>query len=299
MNKATIPIATHSGDLKIGDGVIECAVLEDGRRVLTQQGFLLAIGRARTARGGQGSSLGVIPVLAAKNLQAFIDDELEQQMQPVEFRTPRGAIAYAFPAEALPKVCNVYLLARDKGALDERQKPIAAQCDILMRGLATVGIVALVDEATGYQQDRARDALAEYLRKFISDELCRWVKTFPNEFYKELFRVYGLPYSGFNSRRPSFVGRVTNNLVYKRLGPEVLKELEARNPKMPTGRRRHKHFQWLTEDIGHPRLREHIFALITLLRVCPSGNRAQFKQLVDRALPLWENTQQKALPGMD
>src|SRR5690606_18352783 len=73
------------------------------------------------------------------------------------------------------------------------------------------------------------------------------------------------------------------DLVYARLAPDMLKELEKRNPKDDRGHRRARHHQWLTEDVGHPALAQHLHALIALMRA--SDNWAQFKTLIARALP--------------
>ena len=48
----------------------------------------------------------------------------------------------------------------------------------------------IVDEATGYQYDRARDALSTILEEFIAKELAQWVKTFPDEFYKKMYDLH-------------------------------------------------------------------------------------------------------------
>jgi len=77
------------------------------------------------------------------------------------------------------------------GKLHHQQEHIAEQREILVRGFARVGIIALVDEATGYQEDRARDALAKILEAFIAKELRKWISTFPIDYYKELFRLRG------------------------------------------------------------------------------------------------------------
>lgn len=301
----TIPLAKYESTIVVHDAVIPCAVLEDGRRLLTQQGFLRAIGRARTAKGGQGSSVdGVIPFLAAKNLSALVDDELREMLRPIKFRTLGGRPAYGFPAEALPEVCNLYLKARDNDSLHKWQEPVAARCDMLVRGLAVVGIVALVDEATGYQRDRANDALSEILRAFISTKLRAWVKTFPNEFYKELFRVYGLTYSEFTSKRPAFIGSLTRNLIYDRLPSGVIEELEAKNPRDEQGRRKTHHHRWLSEDIGHPALERQIWSVITILKLVPDGQPEVLWPLVDRALkkppkPSELLAQNGFLPGLE
>jgi hypothetical protein len=75
--------------------------------------------------------------------------------------------------------------------LTKSQKIVGKKADILVRALASVGILALVDEATGYQYDRARHALEEILDKFISKELRKWAKTFPDEFYEQMFKLRG------------------------------------------------------------------------------------------------------------
>jgi hypothetical protein len=43
----------------------------------------------------------------------------------------------------------------------------------------------------------------------------------------------------------------TRDLVYERLAPGVLAELEQRSPKDENGRRKNKLHQWLSDDYGH------------------------------------------------
>jgi hypothetical protein len=85
-------------------------------------------------------------------------------------------------APILADVCDAVLAARRMGGvLAANQTNLADQCEILVRALARVGIIALVDEATGYQRDREKDALAKILEAWISKELAAWVKTFPTD----------------------------------------------------------------------------------------------------------------------
>jgi hypothetical protein len=145
----------------------------------------------------------------------------------------------------------------------------------------------LVDEATGFQEVRARRALEQILEKFISDELLKWAKMFPDEFYQQLARLRGLHYSEIATKRPAYIGHLTNDIVYDRLAPGVLKELKDITPKDDKGRRKHKYHQRLTEDIGNPRLREHLWAVIALMRA--SSNWRNFYSLLNRAFPKWED----------
>ena len=240
------------------------------------------------------------PFLAAKNLEPFIDEDLRRSSAPIVFRTKKGGgregnLAYGYAAELLPKVCEVMLRARDAGGvLLQQQQRLAKEADILMRGFAHVGIIALIDEATGYQYQRSRAALEEILEKFIAKELQPWAKRFPDEFYEEMFRLRGWPYDPESVKRPSYVGKLTNDLVYARLAPAILDELRAKNPPDAKGRRRHKHHQWLTDDIGHPKLREHLAAVVALEKAATSWDG--FYRGIQRALPRYNQTIPLDLP---
>lgn len=282
-----IPRATHEAEILVGEAVIPCAVLKDGRRLLTQQGFLLAIGRARSAKGGQGASVDKMPAfLAASNLKAFIGKEITASTRPVRFKTLSGAAAYGYVAEMLPQVCRLYLAARDAGVLTPRQRPIAAQCYVLIQGLATVGIVALVDEATGYQRDRARDELAKILEAFVAKEIQKWLSTFELEFYELICDLRGEPLARA-TKRPAYFGKLTNNLVYRRLAPGVLEKLRELNPVTENGHRKRKHFQHLTPDVGHSKLKEHLVGVTTAMKMAKylGLDWSEFIKLLDKTHP--------------
>lgn len=294
--------ATHGSPdrpLKIGDVELQAYVLSDGTRVLSQAGFLEALGRHRKANvRREGVEERVPAILQGKAINPFISEETLEKSRPIRFRTPHGVIASGYRAELLPHVCEVYLKARDAGVLPQNQQHVAKQAEILVRGLANVGIIALVDEATGYQADRARDALARILEAFVAKELRKWVKTFPADFYKELFRLRTLPYTG-SVKRPQYIGHLTNDLVYSRLAPGVLAELKRLTPRNDKGKLKHRLFQRLTEDVGHPKLREHLASVIALMKA--ADNWDHFMPMIDRALPryvelpLFEGQEQNAL----
>jgi hypothetical protein len=173
--------------------------------------------------------------------------------------------------------------AERAGALRQNQKMFAEVAHILIRGLAHVGIVALVDEATGYQEVREKQALQAILDRYLRKELAAWAKRFPDEFYKEMFRLRGWEWLSISGKRPSIVGTYTNDLVYERLAPGILKELEARNPKDEQGKRRGKHHQLLTDDVGHPALAQHLHAVTGFMRA--SATWDQFYRMMNRAFP--------------
>ena len=151
-----------------------------------------------------------------------------------------------------------------------------------MRGLATVGVIALVDEATGYQKIREQRALATILKKSIDKELQPWTRTFDYQFYQQIFRLKG--WTGpQGAKKPSVIGHYTNDIVYARIAPGILEELKCVNPTVKPGRRASRHHQWFTPDLGHPKLREHLAAVIALMKA--SANWSRFQSNLNRALP--------------
>jgi hypothetical protein len=302
--KLTIVEATHGSPdhpLRIGSLEIPCYVLADKRRVLVQSGMMTALDMSQ-GTAGRGGGDRLAKFASTKALKPFISQKLYDLItDPIRFRTTSGNTAYGYEATVLADLCDAVLAARKDGKLNYQQEHIAEQCEILVRGFARVGIIALVDEATGYQADRVRDALAKILEAFVAKELRKWVRTFEADFYRELFRLRGLPYTG-TVKRPAYIGHLTNDIVYSRLAPGILQELRNMNPADDKGRRKAKHFQWLTDDVGHPKLRQHLAAVTALMRA--SDNWAQFKKMLDRAfpvylmLPLWAGTEDEAIPAL-
>jgi hypothetical protein len=291
-DKDPILQATHGSSdhpLRIGDISIPCYVLADGRRVVVLGGMLGALDIS-PGTAGRGGGNRLTKFISSKSLSPFIPDHVADRIRtPLRFRTPMSQVAYGYEATILPDICDAIVEAsKENEKLNYQLRHIVVRAQILQAGFARVGIIALVDEATGYQEYRAREALEEILQRFISEELMKWVKTFPDEFYRHLFRLYDWKYLQGSSRRPGFAGKVTNDIIYERLAPGVLDELRKLTPKDQKGRRRHRYFQRLTTDIGHPKLREHLSSVITLMRVSPT--RRRFYSLLNRALPKYDAT---------
>lgn len=286
----TLPQATHWGELKLGNATLQCAVLSDGRRIISQQHVHVALGgtgQPSSRKQAEDESFKPPVLLSAKNLQPFITEELASSLNsPIHYRVQRpqggGTPGVGIEASTLPRICSVWLDARSAGVLRISQQKAAQYAELLLRGLAEVGVVALVDEATGYQYDRARDALAEILEKFIAENMAKWVKTFPDEFYRQLFRLRGLSPDNIRAR-PQYFGKLTNDIVYARLAPQVLEKLKEVNPRLESGTRRSKHHQWLSRDIGHPALREHLASVVTLMKL--SQDYTDFKSKLDKIHP--------------
>jgi hypothetical protein len=277
--------APYFGEWEIAGTKLMFAVLDDEEtRVLTRATFVRAIGRTGKVKGGRAfdDEFQTPVFLTADNLKPFISQELEENSKPIHFRL-NGKQAIGYRVDLLPLVCEVFQDARDAKVLRRNQLPIADACRILYRGFARIGITALADEVTGFQEVRNRQAIRAILDKFLRKELAAWAKRFPDEFYQHIFRLKGWEWHGMKINRPQVVAHYTKDLVWSRLAPRLLEELEARNPRDERGNRKAKHHQWLTEDVGHPALAQHLYAVIGLMRVANSWE--QLNRLVNRAFP--------------
>ena len=307
---ADLPRATHDGPLQLGDAVLVAAVLPNGKRLIVQGTMLMAIGRSRTPKAGTGGSVNVdgLPFfLSAETLRPFITDELRLSTTPIFFRLKGGQRAVGYDALLLPLVCKVYQDLRDslmkkltKGDKKEgtaakhiyaKYEHIITRCDELSHGFSQRGILALVDDATGYQDDKVRQEIDRIIQAYVSPSLAPWVQKFPHSFFREAYRLLGWEYKTGQTKHSPYMGKFINKYVFDALPPGVLDELKARLPKNEHGNRRAKLWQLLTVDTGIPHLDRQLTADLTLMQI--SESKQQFEDHWDKLFG-----KQPRLPGM-
>lgn len=260
--------APYKGNLYVGEITIPCFVLENGTRVISGRSLTTSIGM-------KGRGQGTPRIVAHKTLKNFLSKELSVAIEnPIKFYGIGNRETSGYEATVLQELCEAILNARDADALKtDQEKRYAKYADILIRSFAKIGIIALVDEATGYQEIRDRVALQKILDKYITDEYSKWTKTFPDEFYKELFKLKDIPYPpGDSGKKPSYVGHWTNDIIYSRLAPGVLNKLKEKNPRQISGNRKRRHHQYLTKDYGHPELKELLSNVMFLMKASANWN---------------------------
>jgi hypothetical protein len=288
-----LPKATHQGDIKIpGLPPIPCANLDNGMRVLSERGFLEAIDRSAKAPGNRDKSGAdkLPPFLAADNLKAFVDNHLTVPTNPVSF-TPVGGgkPAFGYLAELLPEVCLIYSDALISGAVRLNQRHVAERCQRLGLAFMKIGIVAYIDEATGYQEKRPKNALEAMLEMYLLSEPAKWEKKFSYEFYKEIHRLKGWNWDSKKHTMLPTVGKIVVDVVYKRIQPDIWEEMLKKNPKDEKGRRKYKYHQFLTENIGNPHLKFHLQGVIKLMK--GSSTWSKFMFALDRYYPICNQVQ--------
>lgn len=253
-----VPVALYEGELTLGHGddagKVRCYVLSDGRRVISRTSATGAL------TGASGGDLKAYVKPVASFLSVNLDDELtEFKIEGVTNKRVFGVTAECFLA-----ICKAYVLARDEGALTtDRQYEIAKTASAFLAACATVGLIALIDEATGYQYDRAEDALRVKLRAYLEEEMRPWEKTFPDELWIEFGRLTG--WQGSVQNRPKYWGKLVMELVYGYLDPDVANWLKENAPRPRHGQNYH---QWLSSQYGLKKLIEHIWMLIGMASAC-------------------------------
>lgn len=303
----------HEGEIVLGNNVIPCYVLEDGTRVLSELGMQNAL---KIVEDNFSSSGGMLPrFLNTKSLKPFIfseeclkndacteNDQKQSEKQSNSLIHNDKNLAHkrcnehdfkplvcykgsqkinGYEATVLADVCDAMLEARNSIKLTPRQKIVADQCEILIRGFARVGIIALIDEATGYQYYRERYELERILNAYVSEEILRWQLTFTDEFYKEVFRLWKLPFiPKYIRNKPSFIGKLTSKYIYDMLPKGVVDKIKEKAEKTEGGNYRYRWHQSLTPEVGKEHLKKQIHEVTTLMSISQSKEHfnSLFKQ---------------------
>lgn len=262
------PHSIMTGTLHLGDAELECHVLSDLRRVFTQGQVVRAL------TGGTDTS----------DLQRYLrrnplfDGHI--LAGPIPFKIPGiPTEGKGLDAEQFIEICDLYIEAYEQGKLRPSQHPMAKRAQAFVRASAKVGIIALIDEVTGYQKVRAKRALELKLQAFIADEMQEWAVMFPEEFWFELARLEGIRYSPRN--RPLRWGKYVMAFVYDAIDEDVGRELRKKNPNPHFLQ---NHHQWL-QKFGRDKVRDQILQDVVLMKSCDTIEefKAKFARVFKKA----------------
>lgn len=265
--------ALYEGPLPIGDVELDVAVLDDkeNTRVINMTSVFRAFDRIPRSNN---RLINIPAFIDAQSLQPYIDEELMALIKPIKYSNGK-TIKTGYNALILPAICDLYLKARRDKALAQKQHKLAEKAEILQSSFAKVGLIALIDEATGFQRDRKHDALRLLLSKYIAEGLQRWIHTFPNSFFVELDRLYkNEPTTA--RKRPQYYGHFINRYIYDPIEHGYVKnKLNELNIDEVTGKRRARFHQWLTDE-GRIIVIHQIGRVQMLMEMSPAID--QFKQ---------------------
>lgn len=285
-----LPSASHQGQLSIGDVEIEVYRLNDGRRLISKK----AMAKALNLKSEGGSAF--LRTITRKGVQSVISEALQTKIDnPIVFRLVDGDLpdsaagtADGYEATTLIEVCDALIQARNEDRLAPSQAFLAVQAEIIIRSAAKVGIAALIDEATGYIDDKFRDEYRQLFQTFIKDEFRQWEKECPDKLFDAIYRLYGLKRKNPKSfKHPGFFGHFIRKYIYHALANSngaILELLDEKNPVVYAGGgRKFKFHQFLTDEVGLPAFRQHLWQVIGIAGA--STDKTQFERAFYRAFP--------------
>ena len=268
----------YEGTLNLGENKLPCYVLEDGTRVLSgrkmQEILKVVDGNISGTKLPQFLSNSILKPFIFSNKDAAHFDPI------ICFKGKQRINGYE--ATVLTDICEAILRARRSGVkMTERQQIVANQCEILLSSFAKIGIIALIDEATGYQNEREHFELQKILSAYISEEILKWQLTFTDDFYREVYRLWGLPFiPKYIKNKPSFIGKLTTKYIYDLLPDGVVDKIKEKTGKTDRGNWKYKWHQSLTPEIGREHLKKQIIEVTTLMSI--SKSKSEFNELFER-----------------
>lgn len=223
-SKEIVQRAIASGT--IFGGLVDCYVLEDKTRVISKRGAVKALTRDAENTEKSGATN---PTALGRYLSRLPSKYAHMSTRPtLRFRHQQGGMADGITAEEFYDILVAYSESADIGELTHpAQLRIAANCNRLVRACGKVGIVALVDEATGYQADRAANELRTLVDHYLRETPGEWQILWDKNVVSRLCRLYGIERRGESF--PTFACNVIGKLYKLILPAEVYAEMRNRN----------------------------------------------------------------------
>ncbi len=291
IDRSKLPRAVAEGVMMFGDISVRVAVLTTGQHVLMDIDMAAGLG---VGRGGGSSNCAEMPSFArAANVKACLEGALLTAPNwRVYFirKDGRGLPQRGIDARAVPVFLMAIVDADRSGALHKSQEALANGSARMVAWCAGDGLVARIEENTGWWLVRAQAQLDHGLR-LVQPEADGWSKVFPDSFKTEVNRLKGWRQNPRIHLCSPEIGNITRRIVWARLAPGVQEAVEERNPSVrskKTGRsyRRNRHHQHLTREEGMAALTGHLHGVGALMRARGDGDWAGFAADLDRAYPV-------------
>lgn len=112
----------------------------------------------------------------------------------------------------------------------------------------------------------AMGQISNEIKNFVLITAKMYKATFPQVYYKEMFRLKGWKIEGTSIyRKPWLVAKYTVEVIYGRFTKDILMAIELQNPYIVQGVRGFKHFQYLNEK-GQNKLEQFIYEAVEVMK---------------------------------
>jgi len=265
----SLPKSLFQGEIIIGDIHLLCYVLNNGKRVISQRSLVYIL----TSK----HNTDLPRYFRESNLSPYFDVSHinEQTVDLIIPGSPRKATGYE--AALLIEICRAYLRAQDDQTITKSQLPLVKRAKIIIRSCAQIGIIDLIDKATGYQKVNEEHTLRSALKACIADKIQEWKKMFPDDFWSELARLENVDDSPGN--RLTRWGNYIIAFVYDAVDDDFANELRSDNPYAFFNQDQN---QWL-RNYNRNKIRKHLIQVTSVLKTCK--DLADFKDKFSYVFP--------------
>jgi hypothetical protein len=250
----SLPKSLFQGEIIIGDIHLLCYVLNNGKRVISQRSLVYIL----TAK----HNTDLPRYFKESNLSAYFDLSHinEHTVDFIIQGSPRKATGYE--AALLIEICRAYLRARDDNAIVKRQTLIVKKANAIVRSCTQTGINDLIDKVTGYQKVNEENTIRSSLKAFIADEIQKWEKMFPSDFWSELARLENI--DDVPGNRLTRCGNYITSFVYDAVDDDFANELRSNNPYAFFSKGQN---QWL-RNYNRNKIRKHLIRVTSVMKTC-------------------------------
>jgi hypothetical protein len=253
-------LATHKGNFKDDFGIdVDCYVLNDESKtaVISQRGMGETLGL-----GSSGSRLPRF--VSGKAISLYVGPELREKLEkPVIFQAQVGgpetlSQVHGYDVTILIDLCKAIIQAESDKKLVPHQRSLARQAHVIVNACAKYGIQDLVYKLAGYSATR-EEAVAAF-KLYVQSEARDYEREFPNQLYKEWYRLYNLqePERGKTWK----FKHLTVNHVWYPLARSHGRILELTRAQKAASQDRRKKLHQFLSGIGVKALRTHLGRLL-------------------------------------
>ncbi len=234
------------------DGLLDCYVLDNGQRFISQRGGLRAL-RGKTDGPGNADLGRYIARLPKR----FADLTV---VPGVEFELPDGGVALGREVNWFSSVLDAYVASFMSGELKTSQHDIARRAHKLQSAVNKIGWTALIDEATGYQYHRHERALDRAIKVLLRDQAGEWQLMWDQRVVEAFCGLYGHKFAGGSI--PPWLRSPMRKAYDFVMGSEVMVKLKDRNP--DPGSATANHHSFFTPE-GDRLFREELRIMVAII----------------------------------
>jgi hypothetical protein len=258
--------ATYQGTITLNNTELKVGILENGKKVVYRSSIYKLFNKTKRGRVRKDlKSKKRLTFVNTELLKKYIDDNLDNTLKTIKFKSERGKIIEAYDADAIPNIANLYINTEKKIKLPPNQASLIEPSKQIINSLSGRDIKLIITEELNYSFTTEIRVLLKTLKPQFEPTIYNWLQVFPVSFFHQLYRLNNWEFIETEIiSRPSILTKWINNLVFERLPEDVLNDLNNTKPKLKLIK---SSDQLITENIGNSHLKGQINQVMTMFLI--------------------------------